>query len=475
MTPIRLVFLLAVLTLAGSTRADGPQITIEDWGRVTAPVYGSSEGEVYRGAEFFAGPNKFGSYFAGVLPNGRVVKPAGEVIQVGMNPLGSALTPDGKYLITSNDDERDAGLPSYQSPVNTGGYSLSVVDTAAMKVVSGLSTGKYFLGIQVSGTGPYTVWASGGADNDVKLFTLNGGTLTPSSPSHIVISPITPGSDGFVSHYNPSDVFNKANSEGVKPAVPSGFSRSGETGITFPAGLALSPDGKYLYVACNGDNSVAVIDTLSRSVVKQVAVGYFPYGVSINSAGTKIFISNWGVTGYKFAHPAYDRASARLNAIDPSGANLPIGFSVPMTSSRGRYPKTSSISVLVAPGGDPSKLTLARSVYEGHALDDLYNVGDTHPSGTAIIRHQGAEVLYVTKSNSDSLGVVSLNGDRKLEDVDLSLRELGVSHEYRVHGGYPNAIVASPSQDRLYVAEAGLNSVAVLDTSRSLQIGRAHV
>lgn len=461
-----LPFLLALILAMTSTEVERHSITIENWGTVTAPVYGTSEADVYAGAELFAGPNKFGSYFTGVLPNGRIVKPAGQTIQVGMNPLGAALTADGKYLITSNDDEREGGLPSYQNYVNTGGYSLSVVDTSAMKVVSQLSTGKYFLGIQASGTGPYTIWASGGADNDVKLFTLNAGVLTPSIPQHIVIPPIIANKRGSVSNYTPDHALDSANAEGVKPPVPSGFSRTGETQVTFPAGLALSPDGKYLYVACNGDNSVAVIDTTARTLVKQIAVGYFPYGVAVNSDGRKILVSNWGVTEYKFAHPAYDPRLHSLISIGTTAPNLPNGFYVPLTSSRDPNPKTSSISVLTAPDGDPNQLSLTRSVYEGHALDELYNVGDTHPSSTVIIRRNGFEVLYVTKSNSDSLGVVRLDGDRKLEDVDLSLIQLGESNQHKVHGAYPNAIVASPSNERLYVAEAGLNSVAVVDTGQ---------
>src|SRR5215468_10265042 len=109
------------------------QITNQNWGTVTAPVYNSSEtvaGGVYSAAELFAGPNKFGSYYSGVLPNGRIAKPAGLSIQIGMNPLGAVLTTDGKFLITTNDDEREGGLASYQSPINQGGYTLSVVDAA---------------------------------------------------------------------------------------------------------------------------------------------------------------------------------------------------------------------------------------------------------------------------------------------------------------------------------------------------------
>jgi hypothetical protein len=46
-------------------------------------------------------------------------------IQIGMNPLGIALTADGKYLVISNDDEREGGFTSYLSNVNVRGYSLS--------------------------------------------------------------------------------------------------------------------------------------------------------------------------------------------------------------------------------------------------------------------------------------------------------------------------------------------------------------
>src|SRR4051812_35100933 len=106
------------------------QIDSTNWGDVTAPVYGMKEKAPFTGADLFAGPNKFESYYNGVLPNGRIVKPAGQTIQVGMNPLGMALSPDGRYLITSNDDERDNGMTSLQSNINIAYYSLSVINTS---------------------------------------------------------------------------------------------------------------------------------------------------------------------------------------------------------------------------------------------------------------------------------------------------------------------------------------------------------
>jgi hypothetical protein len=48
-----------------------------------------------------------------------------------------------------------------------------------MQVVSQIDTeGKFFIGLQVTGAGPYTVWASGGGDNNIKLFTVSpAGTI----------------------------------------------------------------------------------------------------------------------------------------------------------------------------------------------------------------------------------------------------------------------------------------------------------
>src|SRR3974377_2422336 len=68
------------------------EVSLDDWGTITAPTYGTSESGASAGAALFAGPRKFGNNcFAGVLPSGAFAKPAGTTIQVGMNPLGVVL------------------------------------------------------------------------------------------------------------------------------------------------------------------------------------------------------------------------------------------------------------------------------------------------------------------------------------------------------------------------------------------------
>lgn len=280
---------------AQNVAAQAP-ITADNWDGVTSPVYGTSEtvnNGLFSNAEMFAGPNKFGSYYSGVLLNGRKVTSAGTSVQIGMNPLGALLTPDGKFLIVSNDDERDGGFASLQSSAVKGGYTLTVLDTSTMTVVSQAAAGSLFVGLAVKANpaGGYTVYASGGpgayvttsgltsmAQGVVKSFSISGaGAITPAA-----FVAITPANQGSVSNYhlsaantqfsNPASFFAPSPGSSTNPVL---FTAGAN--ITFPAGLALSPasvdGGRYLYVACNGDNSLAVIDTTTGSVVKQIPVG----------------------------------------------------------------------------------------------------------------------------------------------------------------------------------------------------------
>ncbi len=482
--------LALALAAAANARPANAQIDATNWGTVNAATFGTVEPNVnYPGAELFTGPNQYfdsasgtfkfkfadNNYYHGVLPNGRIVNPAGVSIQIGMNPLGTALTSDGKFLITSNDDERDIGFTSLQSAINKGGYSLSVVDTTQNppRVVSQIAA-QVYIGLQVktNAGGGYTLYASGGPSpangqpGVVRVFNIAAnGAITTGTPATIAIAPILPNNQGYVTNYTPAANTNAASGA----SKPSGYSTSGAA-ITFPAGSALSPasvdGGRYLYVACNGDNSLAVIDTTTNAVIKRIPVGYFPYGVSVSADGTKVTVSNWGIMEYKFAAPAYD-ANGNLTNVPSTGNNLPTGFFVPPASTGVGNPKSSSISIISVPGANPANASLLGSVYQGqpNGLDALYNVGDTHPSATAVVRRGAQQVLYVCKANSDAIGLISLTNNRAYADFNLSPVSVTLNDGHAVHGAYPNAIVAAPNGLRAYVAEAGINSVAVLDTT----------
>jgi YVTN family beta-propeller protein len=67
-----------------------------------------------------------------------------------------------------------------------------------------------------------------------------------------------------------------------------------ETPYKTPFNLAVSPDGERLYVACEASSSLIVIDTSSRSVVTEIAVGSLPHGVCLSPTGDRAYVSNRG-------------------------------------------------------------------------------------------------------------------------------------------------------------------------------------
>ena len=59
-----------------------------------------------------------------------------------------------------------------------------------------------------------------------------------------------------------------------------------------PAGIAVSPDGKKIYVAFNLSNRLAELDAATGRVLRLWDVGVAPFAVVL--AGRKIYVSNWG-------------------------------------------------------------------------------------------------------------------------------------------------------------------------------------
>ena len=59
-----------------------------------------------------------------------------------------------------------------------------------------------------------------------------------------------------------------------------------------PHGLAVTPDGKRVYVAILDDNNVSVIDTASNTVVATVPVGTNLQGVAVTPDGKHVYVTN---------------------------------------------------------------------------------------------------------------------------------------------------------------------------------------
>jgi len=365
-----------------------------------------------------AGPLSPVDTFGRVLPSGRYLHPTGADVVTGMNALGLALSPDGRYAVVSNDDERQATTASLLDPRATGGYSLAVVDTRTMHVTSRYraSGETFYMGVAVVrdplDPANALVLASGGPSNAVYALDLDdAGRLTPDA-HHVIRIPA------------PTDA---------------NFPNAGKA---FPSGLVASPDGRYAYVVDDLGNDVVQIDVAKRAVAgAPVAVGFFPFAAALGPTG--VLVANEGLMRYAnlpapaplppFALPQPDLARASSLAIVPTGVD-------------GAFATPASIP-----------LPLDRTP------DGVHQVGGAHPA--AIAAMQRRPYAFVAMSNVDRVATVLLTGaaPHAVGGTELRLYDRGP------YGTQPDALALSRDEKRLYVALAGIDAVAVLDTSDPLR------
>jgi YVTN family beta-propeller protein len=162
-------------------------------------------------------------------------------IDTGDVPRESAFTPNGQYAVVCNGD------------ANT----VSIIDVAAKSVVKTLNTGQRPSRVRVNAAGTEAYVASIAGTDALFFITLAGANSSIATSFPI-------GQLGAANGYPYSEV----------------------------SGMELSPDGKYLAFAISFENTLKIVDTASRTVVANVAVGNFPIRALWTADSSRIFVAN---------------------------------------------------------------------------------------------------------------------------------------------------------------------------------------
>jgi YVTN family beta-propeller protein len=360
-----------------------------------------------------------GSPYNAIAPSGQLITPAGTSIVTGMNTLGVVLSPDGRYAITSNDDEREGAARSALDPEASGGYSLTVIDTARMVAVAHYrAAGETFYAGLAAVKDPQNpaqtlVFAAGGPSNSVYAFVLDTyGRLVPDARHTIEI----PG---------PTDT------------------AFADRGLSFPSSLLASSDGRHVYVVNASGQSVAAIDTSTRSLAAPPKrVGFSPFGVAL--VGSRLLVTNEGLMRY---------------GVLPAPTASPVFDRVPADAQN-----ASSLSLLTldASGGIAGA---AEVLPMDAAPDGLRIVGGAHP--TAVVTTANGAYAFVAMTNVDRIATVALGATPHVAGgTELRLFDKGP------YGTKPTALALSRDASRLYVALSGLNAIAVIDARDPLHLHR---
>ena len=201
-----------------------------------------------------APPTWPGSLGKGVtlLPNGWKIQPAGRPLSGGDLPLGMVESPDGNFLIITNN--------GYAKP------TLTVVDLAKGYVSSKANLEHAWLGLAWHPDGR-RVFSSGAGQTTVNEFYWTPGRLTAGAVYAL-------GRD-------------------TQKPMP-GINRPEPVEQSFVGGIAITPDGRYIYAVHVLGEALTMLDVKSGLVRATVDVGAEPYTCIVSPDGKTVVVSVWG-------------------------------------------------------------------------------------------------------------------------------------------------------------------------------------
>jgi YVTN family beta-propeller protein len=326
-----------------------------------------------------------------VTPVNQIVEPAGRQVYLPkLRPQALALSPDGTILITSGKS-----------------HELIVIDPVSAQVLQEVRLPAEEA--TVTNTAPAS---------DHILFKDDEGQL---SFTGLIFS--RDGSRIYLSNVGGSvKVFSVDSQRHVQalysfPLPPANAPRRK---AEIPTGLALSKDGKRLYVALNLSNRMAELDAATGAVLRIWDVGVAPYDVAV--VGDKIYVSNWG-----------GRRPDAGSVTGPAGRGTIVRVDAHGVASEG------SITVI-----DTQANRVVREILAGK-----------HACALALTPNR--RYLIAANSDSDTLSVIDTRSDEVVETI-CTRQDPG-----DLFGASPNALVFDKNGKRLFVCNGTQNAVAVID------------
>jgi YVTN family beta-propeller protein len=279
-----------------------------------------------------------------VTPINSATRMAGTPIRVGF-PFGLAITPNGRTVYSSG----IAGVIPISTATNRAGKA---------------------------------IWIRGGggqlamAPNGKTLYVASANTITPvnvatnTAGKRIVVAKQPDGPEALAVTPNSKTVY-AVNTVTVVPinAATDKAGRPIHTGATF-VGLVFTPNGKRAYVL-GGSNVVILINTITNKVEKAITVGppgADPWAIAITPNGKTVYITNYG-TGTvvpintatnKTGKPIKVGAEPTFIAVAPNGKTIyavsadavyPIRIATNKAEKPIRIAKFSPIAIAITPNG----------------------------------------------------------------------------------------------------------------------------
>jgi len=260
----------------------------------------------------------------------------------------------------------------------------------------------------------------------------------------------------------------------------------------FPTGGAVTADGRYMWTVSTGSgtNDIRIVDTVGKSVIQTITVPGASGGIALDSAHRLAYVSGLTVSRWQ---PSLDNlVGARGNCVlayrwssttgqatllraipvpPPAGTLLPQAFTGTRSNEPTGFANAWPQKLAVAPDG--SQLLVPLNLADRAAVIDLLEADTvtyvqlgvgTYPFGAAVLPN--GRYGLVSNEASGTLSVVDMRSAKKIRDITVGPP---LSH--------PQGIAIDRAGARAYVALSALDEVVVVDlkhwrVERTISVGR---
>ena len=271
-------------------------------------------------------------------------------------------------------------------------------------------------------------------------------------------------------------------------------------GIEVNHGAAVAPDGSHYYISNEAESTLDVADPKTFKVIRSIKLSGHPNNISISKDGRKVYVSIAVAPG---AIDVVDTTSLeKVKSIPVNGAvhntyvtpdgKFAVAGSIPsrtitvidtktdepawtLTMDKGIRPMAFSTN----PDGSTKWIFVQLSDFHGFAVVDFathkevnrIKLPDTPPGKTAI--HEGGNISHGMAVTADGKTLV-VNSTLNSSLYMFSLPDLKLMGSADV-GMSPDWVTLTPDGKKAYVANAGANSVSVIDIASRKEVTRIPV
>ncbi|HET9377945.1 MAG TPA: YncE family protein [Chthoniobacterales bacterium] len=238
------------------------------------------------------------------------------------NPSAIAVTPDGSHVYATTEF---CPFPAFACHPESAYFAVWVIDTATKKAMPATTGKGVAAGIAITPDGQRIYLTKYDPYYGLPQVLVFGTGISIPLPGDSAVGGIAITPDGGHA-YVPYVFFDGSENVAIIDTATNTVMKTVliDTlgGLLIGNGVAVTPDGNYVYLSNQGNNNVAVLDTTSNTIVKTVPVGTSPSGLAVTPDGAHVYVSNQGSNTVSVIDTASDTVVATVPVATPGAISI---------------------------------------------------------------------------------------------------------------------------------------------------------